>query len=157
MVNWICSDHHWGHAKIIGYCNRPFSSVEDMDEAMINNWNNVVGKNDTVYHLGDIFLTSIEREEYVSSLLNGYKVLIRGNHDKRSISRYASLGFLTLPNLDLAPILGKNIILSHKPMSKVPDGYINYHGHIHNSESTLDKSKYKCFSVELTNYYPVRL
>jgi calcineurin-like phosphoesterase family protein len=54
MTNvYFTADQHFGHAGIIGLCKRPFRSVEEMDEAMIANWNAVVGPDDEVWHLGD--------------------------------------------------------------------------------------------------------
>ena len=53
MSTFFTSDHHFGHAKIIEYCKRPFSSVEEMNQVMIDRWNEVVGPDDHVYHLGD--------------------------------------------------------------------------------------------------------
>jgi calcineurin-like phosphoesterase family protein len=50
---WLTADTHFGHTNILKYCGRPFSSIEEMDETLINNWNNKVNQDDTVYHLGD--------------------------------------------------------------------------------------------------------
>ena len=79
---WFTSDHHFGHEKIRFYCERPFESVEAMDEAMIANWNGVVEAKDTVYHLGDLFLCEVAEAKRIRNRLNGSICLIRGNHDK---------------------------------------------------------------------------
>ncbi len=79
---WFTSDHHWGHANIIRFSQRPFADVDAMNEALIANWNRVVGPKDTVYHLGDIFMVPKEEALQIRSRLNGHICLIRGNHDK---------------------------------------------------------------------------
>lgn len=79
MNYFFTADTHFGHTNIIKYCNRPFSSVEEMDETLIQNWNSVVKKNDIVYHLGD-FTFKGSKNNYASRL-NGKKKLCRGNHD----------------------------------------------------------------------------
>ena len=84
MKVFIISDTHFGHENIIKYCNRPFSSVEEMDEKMIKNWNETVSNNDVVLHLGDF---GLGKKEYIASIvkrLNGKKILIMGNHDNWS-------------------------------------------------------------------------
>jgi calcineurin-like phosphoesterase family protein len=79
---FFTSDTHFNHAKIIELCERPFDTVEDMDEAMIANWNSRVSRGDIVYHLGDFTFarSKAEVERYVRRL-NGQKHLILGNHD----------------------------------------------------------------------------
>jgi calcineurin-like phosphoesterase family protein len=61
---WFTSDTHFSHNNIIRYCNRPFSNVEEMDEVLINNWNNKVKQNDDVYHLGDIIFSRDKNKTY---------------------------------------------------------------------------------------------
>lgn len=81
MIFFI-SDTHFGHANIIRFCNRPFGTIEEMDEALVANWNGKVGGNDTVYFLGDLFFrASIDRVRDILGRLKGRKHLIIGNHD----------------------------------------------------------------------------
>lgn len=53
---YFTADEHYGHKRIIEYSNRPFETVEEMDETLINNHNSVVNVNDTVIHAGDFTL-----------------------------------------------------------------------------------------------------
>ena len=79
---WFTSDTHWGHLNIIKFCNRPWGSVEEMDEALIDNWNSVVEKDDIVFHLGDFAFAPNWRWKELLSRLNGQIHLIIGNHDE---------------------------------------------------------------------------
>ncbi len=79
---FFTADTHFGHKKILEYVKRPFPTVEEMDEAIIKNWNAVVGPDDHVYHLGDVALCSAGRLREVLGRLNGKIYLIRGNHEK---------------------------------------------------------------------------
>jgi len=76
---FFTSDTHFGHKNILKYCNRPFVNVEEMDEVMIERWNGRIGKNDSVYHLGDFSFSSNPKTYF--ERLNGKKILIIGNHD----------------------------------------------------------------------------
>ena len=80
-MKFYTSDLHFGHKNIIKYENRPFNSVEEMDEELIRRWNNKVGKNDEVYILGDFAFASGRRVNELLDRLNGRKYLLRGNHD----------------------------------------------------------------------------
>ena len=57
-MNYYIADTHFGHENIMRHCNRPFTSVDEQDEILIKNWNNTVGKNDTVYIIGDFCFKS---------------------------------------------------------------------------------------------------
>jgi calcineurin-like phosphoesterase family protein len=80
MKTFATSDNHFWHNNVIKYCNRPFRSVEEMNEAMVVAWNAVVNPEDTVLHFGD-FSMAFRAVELFSHRLNGNKILIPGNHD----------------------------------------------------------------------------
>lgn len=82
MARFFTSDTHFGHKNIIKYSERPFSDFETMDSAIIKNWNRVVGDTDVVYHLGDVALGLSDRWDWILNSLNGYKILVVGNHDR---------------------------------------------------------------------------
>ena len=106
-----------------------------MNETMINNWNSIVTNEDIVYHLGDFCLSSDEEIKNIFNKLNGTKILIRGNHDRKPVKFYEEVGFKVLTH---APIVldEYKLMLSHVPLpdTKIKDGYINLHGHIHNKK-----------------------
>ena len=94
MANiYVTSDTHFNHKNIIEYCNRPYSSVEEMNKAIIDNWNSVVKDEDTVYVLGDFCLGGKEAIKELCSQLKGHKILIKGNHDHGTNTTYKEAGF----------------------------------------------------------------
>jgi calcineurin-like phosphoesterase family protein len=82
---WFTSDTHFCHTNIIKYCNRPFTHIDAMNEALIDNWNKVVKPGDRVYHLGDFGFGKKEELLSIFKRLNGEKHFIIGNHDKDSL------------------------------------------------------------------------
>lgn len=156
------SDSHFGHANIIKYCERPFKDVAHMNEVLVQNWNNVVGEDDTVFHLGDVALGTWDDWDKSLSRLNGHKVLIIGNHDRlfegtdRAIERWTPIysqwfdeirynGSVTLDD-------GTFAYMSHFPYEGdshdgdrfterrlADDGTILLHGHTH-SNSVVSRS-----------------
>lgn len=83
MRYWFTSDTHFGHENIIKYCNRPFKSVEHMNEELISRWNSKVKKEDIVFHIGDFGINSDNQK--IMKRLNGHIIWIKGNHDKKTI------------------------------------------------------------------------
>jgi calcineurin-like phosphoesterase family protein len=77
---FFTADLHFDHKNIIEYCQRPYKSVQEMNEALIANWNDVVNKGDEVYILGDFSLSTKNLPD-IATQLNGHKYLIPGNHD----------------------------------------------------------------------------
>lgn len=82
MNVFYTSDTHFGHKNIIDFCKRPFQDVSHMNEILIKNWNETVSPDDTVFHLGDVALGPWVEWDSILSRLNGYKILIVGNHDR---------------------------------------------------------------------------
>jgi calcineurin-like phosphoesterase family protein len=82
MDIFFTSDQHYGHKNIIKYANRPFASVDEMNETLIENHNKTVGHRDIVWMLGDFAFMQPNRIKQVLQRLNGQKNLVLGNHDK---------------------------------------------------------------------------
>lgn len=154
---FIIADTHFGHKNIITYENRPFADVDEMDGCLIDNWNSVVGKNDKIYILGDFALTSKERLAEIVHQLNGYKILILGNHDNYTVELYHGVGFNVVSPYPI--IVNDWFILSHQPLyinANMP--YANIFGHVHGNKQYRDFSKQSfCASCERTNFAPVEL
>lgn len=83
---WVTADQHFGHKNIIKYENRPFDSVKDMNNTIINNFNALVDKSDITYHLGDFALTPKRIAKELLAELNGRHKIILGNHDRGPVA-----------------------------------------------------------------------
>ena len=94
MTTYFIADTHFGDGNILRYENRPFATVEEMDQELVRRWNERVGQEDTVFHLGDFSARGEEEDQSLLSQLHGRKVLVLGNHDRhRSPEKWRSLGF----------------------------------------------------------------
>jgi len=137
MTDFFISDTHFGHQKIIKYCNRPFGNVEDMDCAMIAAWNAVVRTEDTVWHLGDFSLSSSRNKiDFLLDSLHGTKHLIRGNHDHvKGVN-----GWTSVQEMAEIECEGQRLFLCHYPMRDWPGkwhGAIHLYGHVHGNLEPL--------------------
>lgn len=156
---FIISDTHFNHRNIIHYCDRPFTNTSEMNETLISNWNSIVKDEDFVFHLGDVGLPNKPGDEWNSlehifSRLKGNKILILGNHDRKSAAYYKSLGFSKVYQGHLK--INEELWLSHMPLNNLKPNVINIHGHIHDQVLELS-SKYINVSVEVINYTPIEL
>lgn len=174
---WYTSDLHLGHERIIELCDRPFSSVQHMNEAIVDNWNTVVEDEDTVYILGDLAMGKLVDSLALVATLKGKKVLIPGNHDRvhpcypqkpekgEAMRRaYEDAGLVIAP-LEVTAVPGWK--LCHFPVSgdhtaeerypeyrpTVDEGQWLVHGHVHNLWRI--KGKQVNVGVDVWNYYPV--
>ena len=147
---FLTSDTHFNHNNLIGMCPESrghFSNVEEMNETIIQNWNEIVPLDGIVYHLGDLCMGKAEDIPNILERLNGHIILIRGNHDygkRRKI--YEECG-VEIKDIDYISYNGMYFVLSHIPIGNEeymemlvgPNGEIwNLHGHTH---------QYTCFSA----------
>jgi len=160
---FFTSDHHFGHANIIRYSQRPFADVEEMNESLITNWNAVVGENDVVYHLGDIFMTPLPVAKAIRRQLNGRIRLIRGNHDKVAESMTDAFEWIKdiyevkIPDPD-AVEGRRRIVLCHYAMrvwNKAHHGAWHLYGHSHGSLPDDPESLSFDVGVDCHFYMPI--
>ena len=174
---FFTADHHFGHANIIKYCNRPFANVDEMDTELIRRWNEVITPGDTVFHLGDFTLG--EYAEMYMNLLHGELCILNipFHHDRRWLERYNMIGqkflFQTVAtvktylndwtcDIQLLPAIytlehdGVVLALSHFPLKEWDRkhyGAIHLHGHSHGNLVYDDKAY--DVGVDNNDFYPV--
>jgi calcineurin-like phosphoesterase family protein len=167
MTAFVIADTHWGHAKSLTFLTRdgerlrPFDSVEEMDELMVENWNKVVNNTDTVYHLGDVVIPRASLK--LLGRLKGRKILIRGNHDRFKLKDYAE-HFEDIRGAHYhqpgSTFLG-GLIMTHIPVhpENLQGHYRgNIHGHLHLykvMDGEQEDRKYFNACVECNNFTPV--
>ena len=161
MIFYI-ADLHLGHYNILKYDKRPFTSVKEMDQTIINNWNKKVNDSDDIYIIGDVCFGN-DPESYIKQL-KGKKHLIIGNHDKEVLKKCRSY-FISIDYYKKIYDNNKAIILCHYPMAEW-DGMFRqtYHiyGHIHNALNDtyyIIKNRNLAFNAGcmINNYVPVTL
>ena len=152
MINtFFIGDTHFFHKNIMKFepVFRPFSTMDEHNEVLVNRWNSVVKPNDIVWHLGDVVFGCAENLA-IMDRLNGKKKLVLGNHDRFEMTHYMKY---------FTHIYGvaayQGFVLTHIP---VADSQFwrykgNIHGHIHSR--TMDDPRYINVSVEAINLTPI--
>lgn len=143
---WFTADTHIGHRNIIRYCKRPFACVEEMNEALINNWNRVVEKDDIVFHLGDFSVGGASEWTSLLDRLNGRIYLVLGNHDMNNVNQGFMKRFEYVAMQMLIEFSKQRIYLNHYPFLCYGGSYRGtweLFGHVHTSpcNSGLDNSR----------------
>lgn len=136
-MNYYIADTHFGHDNIRRLSNRPYESIEEMDKAIIDNWNNkVTNDDDDVYILGDFSYKSEDPIEYLKKL-NGRKHLIIGNHDNKLLKNpNCKKYFVEIVDMKMVDDNGTQIVLCHYPLVEWNGYYRNvlhFYGHVHNT------------------------
>jgi calcineurin-like phosphoesterase family protein len=167
LKTWIISDTHFGHNNILKYepcridmLNMQSNNINEMNERLIEVWNETVKPEDLVYHLGDVSFGHFDVR-----VLNGRKFLVTGNHDA-DFQEMLNRGWSeVLPERFLKNVGGHqgiHFLLTHRPVyvdkgsREDKSGIIyNIHGHLHSKPSPTDK--HICVSVEQINCRPIEL
>lgn len=160
MSIFFTADTHFFHKNILKYSNRPFANINEMNETIISNWNNVVGKHDVVYHLGDFMLSNNQGDFYsIFERLNGYIILIKGNHDgiawknrKRFTDSYDTYAEVEVND--------HNITLCHYKMAiwnQSHFGAYHLYGHSHGTAPNLDSELSFDVGVDCHNFTPISM
>ena len=156
---------HFGHKGIIGLCNRPFDSVEEMDNTLINNWNATVRREDEIYILGDIFWCKGEQAKAYLSVLSGKKYLVVGNHDK-FLRDFGEIDgwFEWVKDYAVVNYNGVKLVLFHYPIAEWDGFYkgaIHLYGHVHQSKiaSLWTPSNIRAFNVgvDVCDFSPISI
>lgn len=180
-VDFVTSDHHFGHARISELAGRPFGSVDEMNAVMIDRWNAIVGPDDVVLHLGDLALGPIEESVGLTSRLNGRRLLVPGNHDRvspatqsnRAIERflplYEAAGWRVLPEILEGQRRGLPLLASHYPFEgdttgverhsshrPIDTGIALLHGHTHDRAFGAHGSHEFHVGVDASGFAPIR-
>ena len=144
---WFTSDQHFFHKRIIEFANRPFSSVEEMNETLVENHNKVVKPTDKVYMLGDFSFGGSHETSIIAKRLNGHITFILGNHDDEKNLRCMNVFSSIHDYLELKKITRSPIALFHFPIDAWnAKHYKAFHlqGHSH---GTCDNTGLRRFDV----------
>ncbi len=164
---WAMSDNHHGHSAIISFCNRPFSSVEEMDSSIIQNINSHVGINDLLIFCGDFCYWKKEHaalfDHYMGRIYCSNLYFVFGNHDykiREHIEKHKKVKWAG--DLLHCEINSVARAFCHYPMAtwyKSNRGSIHYHGHTHNTpfDCVSGTQNRKNICVEMTDYKPVEI
>lgn len=152
---FFTADTHFGHARSIELCARPFADVAEMNGSMIANWNAVVQPDDTVWHLGDFVYKSACPPASIFNVLNGRKHLIVGNHDG---PKTLDLPWESISQMLEIAVDGTRVFLCHYPVAEWPAYWrqaVHLYGHVHGNRRGLGRSM--DVGVDVWGFRPVTL
>ena len=154
-MNYFVSDLHFGHKNCLAFDNRPFTSIEEHDEFIIDTWNQTVGPDDDIFILGDISWHNSTKTIAIFKQLNGKLHLIKGNHDT-TVLRNPELRKLFIEITDYKELFidkDRSIVLCHYPIPCFKNhyyGWYHLYGHVHNS---FEWNMMENFKLQMTELY----
>lgn len=158
MTIFFTADQHYNHKNIIRYCNRPFASVEEMNEILIENHNKVVKEKDTVYNLGDfIFTRKLDTFSTVVDRLNGKQHFISGSHDYWAKQLLTSVREIEVIYSQKYKV---SIVLCHYAMRVWPKSHYGswqLYGHSHGRLPLPGIGKQMDVGVDCWNFFPISI
>lgn len=167
---FFSSDLHLGHAKLLTFTNydgsflRPeFDDVEEMNEAIVERHNSVVGVNSKIYMLGDISMGKIGLE--LLARMNGEKFLIKGNHDLQPLASYMRFFKDVRGSHQFDGMVFTHIPIHPSSLGRWERG--NVHGHLHSNQvmkldcngndTKVPDPRYTNVSMEQINCTPIHI
>ena len=165
MNTWITSDLHFGHKNIMSFCPesraRFKNDVAYMNEAMVKEWNDLIAPDDTVYILGDVAFMSGSDAGRMVNRLNGTKILVRGNHDRKTLmdETFRSAFVEVHEYLDIT-YNGTKVVMFHYPIAEwdqMHRGAVHFHGHLHGGKSGLEKFRARDMGMDATGVIAISL
>jgi calcineurin-like phosphoesterase family protein len=151
---YFTGDTHFSDPRVLRIDRRPFKTLADHDEALIENWNNAVSPTDHVWHLGDFGRVESADIHGLLSRLNGRKNLIIGNND--GADTVGAPGWLSVQHYAELQVDGQLLVLCHYPFrtwNKMGRGALNLHGHSHGRLTPVPRQF--DVGVDAMDYQPV--
>lgn len=157
---WFTSDTHFNHKNILQFTSRPWETIEEHDDALVKNWNDVIGIDDTVFHLGDFCFGNPQKVAEVRERLNGNIILIRGNHDDKNLQRSLWTLFDEVLYQARIQVDGRAVYLNHFPFLCFAHGNpltyrdwaVNLFGHVHSGHGSKSEDVQRLDNLLPTQY-----
>jgi len=154
MANiFFTADLHFDHKNILAYTNRPWNTLGEMNQGLVDNWNSVVGKKDMTYVVGDF---AWRNHASWFHRLNGKKILIRGNHDKMNQKCLAL--WTEVHDLKWIQVENHHMLLCHYQLVSWPGEYRgawHFYGHAHARAREFDDLAACDVGIDCWDYTPV--
>lgn len=157
MTKWITSDLHFGHTNIMKFCpvtRAHYNDVDDMREKMIKEWNESVAPEDETFILGDFAFLPAHEAVQILNRLNGAKILIEGNHDRKLLNDPSFRRCFKEVHQYLRYRHDDNIvIMMHYPIyewDQMHRGAVHFYGHVHGAKTGLEKYRARDVAFDAT-------
>ena len=165
MTTWVTSDLHFGHKNIMSFCPQSRARFRNdlayMNEAMVKEWNDLIEPEDTVYILGDVAFMSGSDAAKMVMRLNGVKILVRGNHDRKTLMdvNFRNAFAEVHEYLDIT-YNGTKVVMFHYPIAEwdqMHRGAVHLHGHLHGGISGMEKFRCRDMGMDATGRIAVSM
>ena len=164
MKTFVTSDLHFEHANIFKFCpatRARYKDVDTMREMMIEEWNQQVSPDDKTFILGDIAFCNAETASSIVNRLNGKKILIEGNHDRKLLttSQFRRC-FDSIHSYLEIKVNNTDIIMFHYPImewNKMYRGAVHFYGHLHGKPSHIEQFRARDVGMDAQNKVVVEI
>lgn len=149
---FFTADNHFWHENIIKFCNRPFKSIEEMNEILIEKWNKKVSYSDTVIINGDFCLCNRTKFKKIHNTLNGTKIYLQGSHGNNVTK--------AIINSMVIDYGGHEIFIIHNPEDINCNYKLNFTAHVHDKWDIAYINRETIainIGVDVWDYYPITI